>query len=865
MSMLSTLARNCPVPGRIHWKLFQAAKYHFVLSVGVFYAFVNIDQIHELHRYTHESWRHILLYGATACLFLIVLYMSFTAATRTLPHLARSVTVTRRLVLWLPALGLLYNVFAMSGGRDDALRSTGDLGLIEVVLLAAAIVLFLPVMFFVPIRPPSILSRTLILRLRRADTPVAAFLAVTCAAIGVLSFAVTLLFNVADFASYIGPLATLMLFVTVFSVFCALFALVYQTQRIPLVSALFAWAVFLAWSGLGTRPLVRQIPAASPQTTAPPLPEAFRTWLTQRPDLDRYKATKRPYPVYLIAAPGGGMSAAYQVAAILALLGDQCPLLLQHTFAISAVSGGSLGAVAARSLINEAASKGTTSCGSVGTAALRDRTDELLGQDFMAPLLWSTLFPGLFQKLIPFPIGSAGDRAASFEDLLKSRWAAKSGQPNPFEQDALVWTGSPLEGPSILFNATAIETGRRLVIAPYRLKEGNGIENAVDKLRPGHSVSHGTAIGISARFPWITQPASFAQQSGASYADGGYYDNSGLETIADIIEELSAVDTSVPIEFRVISPRSVTSGFFASREARTREPLELAAPIVALNSTRGARAELSIHRLDARLCRSCYQRLGDYWLGLGRVLRTVGLDMDLHLREPAEFDIIVRPTIDGWNTYRAKVEDAVRRGGSLEPAAIDEGARLLRRTVGAPEYPSRLWESMEALDPKGGAGGSTLNRFLLFLVDDESVAVPLGWTLSTATRRYFLRGTQSPDICFDIRQSIRMWLRDYDTFLQKSFEGYLARFIELAKDPQPGQERRPFGYYYALGAYREAMARSLDDVARDRLPPSLRERGLGLGTILFGGPGGSYRVGGPLLIEYACALTAHYNDLAKID
>lgn len=79
--------------------------------------------------------------------------------------------------------------------------------------------------------------------------------------------------------------------------------------------------------------------------------EAFRQWLSHRPDLEVYRSAGRPYPVFLIAAQGGGIYAAAQVATFLGRLQDRCPGFAQHVFAVSGVSGGSVGATMFHSLV----------------------------------------------------------------------------------------------------------------------------------------------------------------------------------------------------------------------------------------------------------------------------------------------------------------------------------------------------------------------------------------------------------------------------------------------------------------------------------------------------------------------------------
>ena len=99
-------------------------------------------------------------------------------------------------------------------------------------------------------------------------------------------------------------------------------------------------------------------PPVPPQTVAsgiqrPSVEESFRTWLGSRADLDAYRTAGKPYPVYIVAAEGGGLYAAYQTAKLLGRMQDLCRNFAQHVFVMSAVSGGSLGAAVFSGLTQE--------------------------------------------------------------------------------------------------------------------------------------------------------------------------------------------------------------------------------------------------------------------------------------------------------------------------------------------------------------------------------------------------------------------------------------------------------------------------------------------------------------------------------
>jgi len=88
--------------------------------------------------------------------------------------------------------------------------------------------------------------------------------------------------------------------------------------------------------------------AENSTSVLPTLTDSFNKWL----DTARKKYPQgEPYPVYIVSAQGGGIYAAYHAATTLAKLTDDIPSFPQHIFAISGVSGGSLGASVFASLL----------------------------------------------------------------------------------------------------------------------------------------------------------------------------------------------------------------------------------------------------------------------------------------------------------------------------------------------------------------------------------------------------------------------------------------------------------------------------------------------------------------------------------
>ena len=98
-----------------------------------------------------------------------------------------------------------------------------------------------------------------------------------------------------------------------------------------------------------TAPMQQAAPAEDPRPALQrePLKDYVQHWLNDRRD-DMEKRTRggdaRPYPVFIVAAPGGGIRAAYWTAGVLAALQDADRGFARHVLAISGVSGGSVGA-----------------------------------------------------------------------------------------------------------------------------------------------------------------------------------------------------------------------------------------------------------------------------------------------------------------------------------------------------------------------------------------------------------------------------------------------------------------------------------------------------------------------------------------
>jgi len=240
-----------------------------------------------------------------------------------------------------------------------------------------------------------------------------------------------------------GVFALFIVCLTFFSVHASLLTIKHRVPYIPLICGV---ALVIGVIG-GDNHEIRTIYTTATTSELPRISakEAFTQWVTQP---DRVANIKRAeiYPVFVVSAQGGGLYAAYNTATFLARLIDLCPGFRRHLFAISSVSGGSVGAAVfasalrlsdgAQSSISNSAivtGLGDGSCKTISTflshsqelftldtpGVIEQRVQQVLGNDFLAPLVAGSLFPDFTQLFIPVPIGPF-DRARTLEYTLEN-------------------------------------------------------------------------------------------------------------------------------------------------------------------------------------------------------------------------------------------------------------------------------------------------------------------------------------------------------------------------------------------------------------------------------------------------------------
>jgi hypothetical protein len=359
----------------------------------------------------------------------------------------------------------------------------------------------------------------------------------------------------------------------IFSV-AALSSVAFDTWRIPVFSLLVLMAVVFSVMGLNSDFNARLLGSGETEMTPAPIATAFRQWLANRKDYERYKTANpsRPYPVYLVAMAGGGAYAGFHSAYFLARLFESCPKLRHHTFAVSAVSGGALGAAliateagrkpgSTEPIDADAVSKCNADPSLTDAGPDSTKIEKFFSLDHFSFLVF---YPDMLRRLFWFKAPKMTSDTL-FEEWFNANWTSIAADPKALGLSDSVYTYWRPDGdaPAMFFNVTNTETGRAEAVSPLHFPRNL-------PSRKNSDMRLITAAGLSFRFPILNSPGTLPRNSfipaqgfdpvtnydtletTATYVDGGYYENSGLYVLNRVRAELER-SPDLNIEVRVIS------------------------------------------------------------------------------------------------------------------------------------------------------------------------------------------------------------------------------------------------------------------------------------------------------------------------
>ena len=357
------------------------------------------------------------------------------------------------------------------------------------------------------------------------------------------------------------------------------------------------------------------------------LKEALWAWLAAQgvASSAAHSGPDRVYPVIIVASEGGGIRAAYWTAAVLDRLHEPSPVGAsfdagRHVFALSGVSGGSLGLASwlavrrGRLCSPPASAEPPSDPPTTATVAL--------SRDFLSPALAGLFYYDLMQSFWPWPYPWF-DRSRGLEEGWQRAHSQVPGRPFEHTLGAL-YAGCP-QLPLLFMNTTVVETGKRGIMAPVSLTFikpppggathwGRDVEDLMDAKWTTATQPLSGLVHHSARFPIVSPPGSVEYsedrdgQGGTRYegrhpedrteafrrhhqphtrmrlVDGGYFDNSGIQTALDLFIALSGLQEELKKEVPGVQLRPVLLVISNSAAAdpgeapKDKPPPELSAP-----------------------------------------------------------------------------------------------------------------------------------------------------------------------------------------------------------------------------------------------------------------------------------------------
>lgn len=421
--------------------------------------------------------------------------------------------------------------------------------------------------------------------------------------------------------------------------------------RPPVIMAILAWMLvsplFFSLHTVRTLPEQHRVLTV---TARKPLDEFFEAWVKAC-----VSDPSKPARPIVVAISGGASRAGIWGAQVLAAVDAAAGQDNAAVFAISSVSGGSLGAGAYMAVKKATGGRCTRAPGEPPTVAtmLDKLTNEHLGGDALGPLLAGALLSDTprslfspFAALIRLAAGSqprGGDRAEALERAFERLWRID------IQRAGLAHAGLPLFGDSFLSlfydhgeirpgmplwitNGTDMTTGNRMMTLPFgsEISMPWPFRTAVDVLALlGADVPISTAINNSARFPFlepsgevisVTDRAAQIRRGRPDLLDGGYFDNEGIVTAAEIAEWLrdktvngqpvrpiivqatANADISVAVQDEVVRcpdrPVDIPSDL-----PHTPDTLQVVAPVLGLYNARAAHAALQLRVVRDIYCR----------------------------------------------------------------------------------------------------------------------------------------------------------------------------------------------------------------------------------------------------------------------
>jgi hypothetical protein len=521
-----------------------------------------------------------------------------------------------------------------------------------------------------------------------------------------IAVAIAVLVTFAAFPSFIGVyLGTLLVFyagLAAWSVLASWFwsrflaKKVRNTITLSIAIAVATLALYTARTSTGDRVGFANHLGSSltPHATPIELGDDYEKW-------NSHSGATDDAPTIIVLAEGGGIRAAYWTAEALKILSLPRVGLINRTYAIVGVSGGSLGA--ATFMSNTIATARAWDeypdlfKGIVNPVALAGNlSTSALSNDLLGPWMARLMSTEALEKILPVRVFS------SKGDVLQEGWAdALKCDFDPYPhfnpmtvekvcaENEQVFSApmsdipSTLNGqalPRLIFVATHVESGY-----PFLFSSVNFAPDDFPKTLTMESIAPGTvdllsAAHASARFPLVSPPGVVHDSNGVAIGhvvDGGYVDASGALTASELINRLveqhASHFTPIIVDLRNEPSDDTTQRLATLHEKRAGEFETIASTIAA---TRSNSSYFVRERLREEVC----QQGGGYVTLKVRADKDGAIGLGWTLSREAQSNLsmaISRETKPFTDKGVKSPEDAMNNLKKIAKASCDSDANAL--------------------------------------------------------------------------------------------------------------------------------------------------------------------------------------------
>jgi len=321
----------------------------------------------------------------------------------------------------------------------------------------------------------------------------------------------------------------------------------YLTLKLsPRRSPFFLLIIFylLAASTFNNNTSIRTLPGHSPAQRMT-VSENFTEWIRYKLETN---AQDSIFPITIVAAEGGGIRAAAWTALTLEKLQKIDSSFMDHIYAVSGVSGGGVGACFYLAHWYDQLN------------GQRDTVDLLaaVSADFLSDVTAGFIYHDNLQRIIPFAINGLS-RNRKLEDSWGVAYQRSMYSETMNGSFLALWNNSTrFRVPNLFINGLLAETGQKAITSNLELERSSVFRDDVDVLEELCSdIPLKTAASLCARFPVITSGALLKKNGDTPLGhilDGGYKENSGLETAWQLCLQLSPLVRQAEEQYRISLP-----------------------------------------------------------------------------------------------------------------------------------------------------------------------------------------------------------------------------------------------------------------------------------------------------------------------